>query len=113
MCRKRIYWWSCFHDIFSTYHFINLFIILLLNERYLPNVQKEEKGYRRLMPQQSVGLRHCGHVISVSEVVRTSSGEVDYLKVTCESATDANKPKAFIQWVAQPLKCEVRLYEKL
>lgn len=75
--------------------------------------EKEEKGYRRLMPQQSVGLRHCGQVISVAEVVRTSSGEVDYLKVTCEPVSEANKPKAFIHWVAQPLKCEVRIYERL
>lgn len=65
------------------------------------------------MPQQSVGLRHCGQVISVAEVVRTSSGEVEYLKVTCEPVSEANKPKAFIHWVAQPLKCEVRIYERL
>ncbi|KAG0723873.1 putative glutamine--tRNA ligase [Chionoecetes opilio] len=75
--------------------------------------EKEEKGYRRLMPQQSVGLRHCGQVIRVAEVVRSKAGAVDYLKVTCEPVTEANKPKAFIHWVAQPLKCEVRLYDKL
>ncbi|XP_069959150.1 probable glutamine--tRNA ligase [Cherax quadricarinatus] len=75
--------------------------------------EKEENGYRRLTPQQTVGLRHCGMIINVQEVVKTSSGEVDYLKVTCQPATDSNKPKAFIHWVAHPLKCEVRQYERL
>ncbi|KAK3873045.1 hypothetical protein Pcinc_021915 [Petrolisthes cinctipes] len=73
----------------------------------------EEKGYRRLTPSQSVGLRHCGYIIQVQEVVRNAQGGIDHLKVTCHKTTDANKPKAFIQWVSKPLKCEVRLYERL
>lgn len=75
--------------------------------------EEEEKGYRRLTPQQSVGLRHCGYVIKVQEVVKDSSGKVDHLKVLCEPATESNKPKAFIHWVAQPIKCEIRNYERL
>lgn len=75
--------------------------------------QIEEKGYRRLTPCQSVGLRHCGYVIQLQEVVKNAQGGIDHLKVTCHKSTDANKPKAFIHWVAKPLKCEVRLYERL
>ncbi|ALC46632.1 Aats-gln [Drosophila busckii] len=73
-----------------------------------------EKGYRRLSPQQSVGLRHAGLVISVEQVVRdTSTGEVTELVCRCELAEQAEKPKAFVQWVSQPIELEVRLYEQL
>ncbi|KAK3873248.1 hypothetical protein Pcinc_021721 [Petrolisthes cinctipes] len=73
----------------------------------------EEKGYRRMTPSQSVGLRHCGYIIQVQEVVRNDLGGIDHLKVICHKLTDSNKPKTFIQWVSKPLKCEVRLYERL
>lgn len=76
-------------------------------------LQEEEKGYRRLTPQQSVGLRHCGYIIKVQEVVKDASGKVDHLKVLCEPAAEGNKPKAFIHWVAQAVKCEIRNYERL
>lgn len=75
--------------------------------------EKETKGYRRLTPEQTVGLRHCGYVIRMEEVVRGTNGEVDHLRVACEPATEGNKPKAFIHWVAHPIKCEVRQYESL
>ncbi|XP_042203847.1 probable glutamine--tRNA ligase isoform X2 [Homarus americanus] len=75
--------------------------------------EKEEKGYRRLTPEQTVGLRHCGYIIRVEEAVKGTSGGVDHLKVTCEPATETNKPKAFIHWVAHPVRCEVRQYERL
>lgn len=42
-----------------------------------------------------------------------SSGKVTELLVNCESTETAPKPKAFIHWVSSPLKCEVRLYERL
>ena len=74
--------------------------------------EEEEKGYRRLSPQQAVGLRHAGMVISVSDVVK-EGGKVVGLKATCEPVTATNKPKAFVHWVANPVKCEVRLYETL
>ncbi|XP_076066868.1 glutaminyl-tRNA synthetase [Oratosquilla oratoria] len=73
----------------------------------------EEKGYRRLSPKQSVGLRHCGYVIQLEEVVKRKDGTIDHLKVTCAPATEENKPKAFIHWVSQPVHIEVRLYERL
>uniref|UniRef100_A0A667Y9U7 Glutamine--tRNA ligase n=1 Tax=Myripristis murdjan TaxID=586833 RepID=A0A667Y9U7_9TELE len=73
-----------------------------------------EKGYKRLTPEQPVGLRHAGYVIFVQRVIKDSQGKVVALEVTCCSSTEtAEKPKAFIHWVSQPLKCEVRLYERL
>ncbi|XP_043652081.1 probable glutamine--tRNA ligase [Drosophila teissieri] len=73
-----------------------------------------EKGYRRLAPKQSVGLRHAGLVISVDEIVKDpATGEVVELICTSQSAEQAEKPKAFVQWVSQPIQLEVRLYEQL
>lgn len=42
-----------------------------------------------------------------------SQGNVVELEVTCCKSETAEKPKAFIHWVSQPLVCEVRLYERL
>ncbi|XP_030639799.1 glutamine--tRNA ligase isoform X2 [Chanos chanos] len=72
-----------------------------------------EKGYKRLTPDQPVGLRHAGYVISVQRVIKDGSGKVVELEVTCASSDSVEKPKAFIHWVSQPLQCEVRLYERL
>jgi len=67
-----------------------------------------DKGYRRLTLTQGVGLRHAGLVIRV-----TSEQEDGSLSATCEAVTPENKPQAFIHWVSDPVKCEVRLYDKL
>jgi glutaminyl-tRNA synthetase len=75
--------------------------------------ESPEKGYRRLSPTQTVGLRHAGVVLKVSEVKKDSSGKVVELICTCEKAETAEKPKAFIQWVSDPYEIEVRLYERL
>uniref|UniRef100_A0A8C1L9U0 Glutamine--tRNA ligase n=1 Tax=Cyprinus carpio TaxID=7962 RepID=A0A8C1L9U0_CYPCA len=72
-----------------------------------------EKGYKRLTPDQPVGLRHAGYVISVQRVIKDGCGNVCELEVTCASSDSVEKPKAFIQWVSNPLQCEVRLYERL
>ncbi|KAI7797490.1 glutaminyl-tRNA synthetase [Triplophysa rosa] len=72
-----------------------------------------EKGYKRLTPDQPVGLRHAGYVISVQRVIKDGSGKVSELEVTCASSDSVDKPKAFIHWVSEPLQCEVRLYERL
>ncbi|XP_018026096.1 glutamine--tRNA ligase isoform X2 [Hyalella azteca] len=74
--------------------------------------EADERGYRRLTPTQSVGLRHSGYVISVQDVVR-EAGKVVCIKASCAQATASNKPKAFIHWVARPALCEVRLYDRL
>ncbi|XP_029011138.1 glutamine--tRNA ligase [Betta splendens] len=72
-----------------------------------------EKGYKRLTPEQPVGLRHAGFVISVQKVLKDAQGKVLELEVSCCSSDAAEKPKAFIHWVSRPLVCEVRLYERL
>ncbi|KAE8612329.1 hypothetical protein XENTR_v10012814 [Xenopus tropicalis] len=72
-----------------------------------------EKGYKRLTPEQPVGLRHAGYVISVQNIVKDQSGNVIELEVTCMKTDVAEKPKAFIHWVSDPLPCEVRLYDRL
>ncbi|KAL9888848.1 glutaminyl-tRNA synthetase [Glossina fuscipes fuscipes] len=76
--------------------------------------ENPEKGYRRLALGQSVGLRHAGLVIKVKEVLKDiSTGEIKELLCDCELSEKAEKPKAFIQWVSQPITIEVRLYELL
>lgn len=75
-----------------------------------------EKGYKRLTPEQPVGLRHAGYIISFQKVIKDAQGKAVELEVTCCSSTSADtnqKPKAFIHWVSQPLICEVRLYDRL
>lgn len=72
-----------------------------------------EKGFKRLTPEQPVGLRHAGYVISVQKVIKDAQGKVVELEVSCSSSETADKPKAFIHWVSKPLVCEVRLYEPL
>ncbi|KAJ2950521.1 hypothetical protein O0L34_g8765 [Tuta absoluta] len=72
-----------------------------------------EKGYRRLTPEQTVGLRHAGYVIKVSKVVKDSTGKVSEVECTAEKAEAADKPKAFIHWVSEPVTVQVRLYDPL
>ncbi|GCC20433.1 hypothetical protein chiPu_0018993 [Chiloscyllium punctatum] len=72
-----------------------------------------EKGYKRLTPEQSVGLRHAGFVISVQRVIKNKNGKVVELEATCMKSETSEKPKAFIHWVSNPLICELRLYERL
>jgi len=73
----------------------------------------EEKGYRRLTPGQTVGLRHAGYVIKLERELRDAAGALTELHATCEPVSTAPKPKAFIHWVSAPRECEVRLYERL
>ena len=49
----------------------------------------------------------------VTCVFQNASGDVTELHVTCAKSTEVVKPKAFIHWVSKPLRCEVRLYERL
>lgn len=75
--------------------------------------EQPEKGYRRLSPNQTVGLRHAGIVLKVEKVIKDNSGKVIELLCSCEKVESAEKPKAFIQWVSDPYEIEVRLYERL
>ncbi|KAM7169391.1 glutamine--tRNA ligase, partial [Macrochelys suwanniensis] len=72
-----------------------------------------DKGYKRLAPGQPVGLRHAGYVVAVQNVIKDAGGQVMELEVACTKSDAAEKPKAFIHWVSEPLVCEVRLYERL
>ncbi|KOC59075.1 putative glutamine--tRNA ligase [Habropoda laboriosa] len=71
------------------------------------------KDFRRLTPNQSVGLKYVGIVLKVKEIERDSSGNIINLIVTQESISDSNKPKAFIHWVSNPILASVKLYERL
>nr|XP_021184642.2 probable glutamine--tRNA ligase [Helicoverpa armigera] len=75
--------------------------------------EEPEKGYRRLTPKQTVGLRHAGYVIKVSKVIKSADGKVTEVECTAETSESAEKPKAFIHWVSEPVTVEVRLYEPL
>jgi len=72
-----------------------------------------DKSYKRLSLSQPVGLRYSGYQISVKEVKKIPIRTVSELIVTCTKTSDEVKPKGWIHWVSNPLKCEIRLYEKL
>lgn len=73
----------------------------------------EEKGFRRLTPKQSVGLKYIGVVLTLQKIEKDSTGKITGLVVRQEPVNDKNKPKAFIHWVAKPKLASIRLYEKL
>ena len=75
--------------------------------------ETNEKGYRRLTPGQSVGLKYADYVLKLVKVHKGSDGKVCEIDVQCQSVTEAVKPKAFIHWAADPIEVEVRLYERL
>eukprot|EP00117_Sycon_ciliatum_P049901 scpid45389/ scgid35306/ Probable glutamine--tRNA ligase; Glutaminyl-tRNA synthetase len=73
----------------------------------------KEAGYRRLAPGQSIGLRYTGYVFTMDDVVKNDGGEVIEVIGKITAVQDIAKPKAFIQWVSDPIKCEVREYSRL
>ncbi|KAM3968219.1 glutaminyl-tRNA synthetase [Aphomia sociella] len=75
--------------------------------------EQPEKGYRRLTPTQSVGLRHAGYILKMSKIIKDNTGKVIEVECTAETTDAAEKPKAFIHWVSEPISVEVRLYEPL
>ncbi|XP_043260696.1 probable glutamine--tRNA ligase isoform X1 [Colletes gigas] len=75
--------------------------------------QKAEKDFRRLTPNQSVGLKHAGVVLTIKEIERDSSSNIVNIIVQQEPISENNKPKAFIHWVSNPVLASVRLYERL
>lgn len=47
-------------------------------------------------------------------IPKDTNGKVEEIHTVLEKLTDScKKPRSFIHWVAHPLHCEVRLYEKL
>ncbi|XP_054722329.1 glutamine--tRNA ligase-like [Uloborus diversus] len=69
--------------------------------------------YKRLTVAQSVGLRHTGYVLSITEVIKDKDNKIVELKTIGTPVANTKKPKAFIHWVSEPITCEVRLYERL
>lgn len=75
--------------------------------------ENEEKGFRRLTPKQSVGLKHAGVVLTLQSVEKDATGKITNLIAKQEPVSEKNKPKAFIHWVSHPKLASVRLYERL
>ncbi|XP_015184756.1 PREDICTED: probable glutamine--tRNA ligase [Polistes dominula] len=73
----------------------------------------DEKGFRRLTPKQSVGLKYAGVVLTIESVEKNDNGNITNLIVKQEPVSESNKPKAFIHWVSQPTLASIRLYEPL
>ena len=83
-------------------------------------MENPPKKFFRLAPGREVRLRY-GYLITCSEVVKDSSGNVIELRCIYDPATrggnapDGRKVQGTIQWVsaARALDCEVRLYDRL
>ncbi|XP_018342396.1 PREDICTED: probable glutamine--tRNA ligase [Trachymyrmex septentrionalis] len=73
----------------------------------------EEKGFRRLTPKQSVGLKHTGTIVTFESIEKDASGNITNIIVRQDPVSEKNKPKAFIHWVSYPVLASVRLYERL
>jgi len=58
-------------------------------------------------------FKPCHSDVLAVNTCQDQSGAVVQLEVTCRKPSEADKPKAFIHWVCEPLICEVRLYERL
>ena len=76
--------------------------------------EEDEKGYRRLTKKQPVGLKHIGLVLHFKSIKKNGNNEIEEIVVKGEPISSQTvKPKAFIHWVAKPVKCQVRLFEAL
>ncbi|KJE91215.1 glutaminyl-tRNA synthetase [Capsaspora owczarzaki ATCC 30864] len=62
--------------------------------------EANEAGFRRLTPTQPVALKYCSLLITLASIERDAAGNPTVLHVTGAPVTAANKPKAFITWVA-------------
>jgi len=70
-----------------------------------------DNSFRRLTCKQSVGLRYAGLVLFLDKIISDSE-----IHVRCKKQAELlpdEKPKAFIHWVSKPIKCEVRIFERL
>lgn len=77
------------------------------------------KGFKRLIPQGEVRLRHA-YVIKCDEVIKDAAGEIVELKCSIDPDTlgknpEGRKVKGVIHWVSaeQGIPAEVRIYERL
>ncbi|KAI6239838.1 Glutaminyl-tRNA synthetase [Aphelenchoides fujianensis] len=79
-------------------------------ELYIEKSDYRESTYRkfrRFTDGRPMGLKHVELVVSVV------GKEANTLLVKAEKLTTENKPKAFIHWVADPVRAEVRVYQQL
>lgn len=97
----------------SEKHKLKITPIIYIDRSDFKNISTVDKNFRRLTCTQPVGLRYIHLVITVKDVVVDSTAEVTELNVVCQKADQAAKPKAFIQWVSESLKCQVNVYERL
>lgn len=95
---------------FCLYKTLNCFLLIISNFNLLIFYSP---GYRRLTKEQPVGLRYANFVISVVDVVKENDKIVEIQVNATPIDKVEKKPKAFIHWVSKPVKCEVRLYERL
>ena len=72
-----------------------------------------DKTYKRLSLSQPVGLKYTGYQIRVTKVNKNEDGSIRELIADCQEVGESVKPKGWIQWVSHPIKCEVRIIEKL
>ena len=70
-------------------------------------------GAGGLAPGLPCGMGLLPDCCLAARLAQDASGRVIELEVTCTKSDVAEKPKAFIHWVSEPLVCEVRLYERL
>ncbi|RSB56446.1 glutamine--tRNA ligase/YqeY domain fusion protein [Acinetobacter soli] len=97
-------------------------VIPLTSELYIDRKDFEEvppKGFKRLVPEGEVRLRHA-YVIKCDEVIKDASGEVIELKCSIDPDTlgknpEGRKVKGVIHWVSatKGLPAEVRIYDRL
>lgn len=97
----------------STKHTITIEPTIYLEQSDFVDTDKPDKNFRRLTRIQPVGLRYVHLLISVKDVHVGTDGRLDYISVSAIRADEGPKPKAFIHWVSNPIKCEVRAYSAL
>lgn len=97
-------------------HRVTIEPVIYLESTDFKNSSEPDKNFRRLTPVQPVGLRFVHLLISVKEVVLSEDQKtIKEVIVTAQRASDPGvpKPKAFIHWVSQPVRCEVHSYDTL
>lgn len=97
----------------SSNHKITIEQVIYLEQSDFKNSTETDKNFRRLTPNQPVGLRFVHLIISVKKITENPDGSIGEVVVDAIKAEQAPKPKAFIHWVSQPTQCEVRSYDKL
>jgi glutaminyl-tRNA synthetase len=96
--------------------------IPLTQTLYIDRADFEEvppKGFKRLVPQGEVRLRHA-YVIKCDEVIKNEQGEVVELRCSIDPETlgknpEGRKVKGVVHWVSAEagVPAEVRIYERL